>query len=854
MCTRQRKYTMRLIALLSLLIAVSTADTLAQDTSELMTPARFLGYELGERFTRHERVLDYVRHVAEASERVNQESYGETYEHRELVLATISTPANLARIESIRTDNLKRANLLDGNPDGPPVAIVWLSYNVHGNESVSSEAAMQTLYELADAGNPRTGGWLENTVVILDPMINPDGRDRYVNWYNQMVGAEPDMDGDGAEHHEPWVSGRTNHYFFDLNRDWSWLTQQETRARIAQYNRWMPHVHVDFHEQGVNNPYYFAPASPPYHAAITDWQLAFQETIGRNHARYFDANGWLYFTKQVFDLFYPGYGDTFPTFNGAVGMTYEQGGSGYAGLGVKTAEGDTLTLSTRIAGHYTTGMSTVETASDHATELVEQFGAYFDRAMTVPDGEAAAYVLRSPSGQGRLTALAAHLNKLGIQYGSPAEGVRLRGHDYRQNGPGTVTTQSGDLVVPRAQPRGTLVRVLFEPESHIPDSLTYDITAWALPYAYDLDAWAVSAAPELRAWSGETAHAPADVRSGQPAYAYLFAWDDADDAVLLSHLYRTGLRVRAIQEPVTVGGHTFPRGSLVVTRRGNEQFGARFDDEVRAVAAMHDGTAFPVMSGYVDAGPDLGSSDVVYLKPPRVGMLFGSPARTSSVGQTWHLFDETWQYPLTRIPTENLARVDLDDYDVLILPSGSYGSILNDAGMDRLRGWVRGGGRLVALDRAASWLVGKDGFSLKAPEKADPADSTQTRVELEERYADRERARTPRSNPGAVFSIDVDPTHPLAYGFGPSTWLLRLQSDGPPVMIGSSAWNTGTIGGRVSGHVGYEAEAKMPETLSFGSESMGSGTVVYLLDDPIYRGFWYAGRLLMANAIFQVGQ
>ena len=241
-------------------------------------------------------------------------------------------------------------------------AIVWLSYNIHGNEPASTEAAMKVLYALVDPSNAETKQWLQNVVVVIDPCQNPDGRDRYVNWYNNAVGKNFNADPQSREHDEPWPYGRTNHYNFDMNRDWAWQTQKEMQQKLKLYNDWLPQVHVDLHEQEYDAPYYFAPAAQPYHEVITQWQRDFQVQIGKNNAKYFDANGWLYYTKQIYDLFYPSYGDTYPTYSGAIGMTYEQGGID-AGLGIKTSTGDTLTLTDRIAHHYTASMSTIEVSA-----------------------------------------------------------------------------------------------------------------------------------------------------------------------------------------------------------------------------------------------------------------------------------------------------------------------------------------------------------------------------------------------------------------------------------------------------------------------------------------------------------
>ena len=338
----------------------------------LQSPSEFLGYEIGSRFTRNYKVIDYFKYVSNTLSNVKLEKYGETNEHRPLYLSYISSEENIDNLENIRIANLTQTGIIPGSEKNNK-AIVWLSYNVHGNEASSTEAAMLTLYDLVT----KKESWLENTVVIIDPSVNPDGRDRYVNWYNQVKSTPFNINQDAKEHAEPWPSGRPNHYLFDLNRDWAWATQVESAQRIKMYNKWMPHVHVDFHEQYINNPYYFAPAAEPFHEIISDWQREFQTEIGKNHANYFDKEGWLYFTKESFDLLYPSYGDTYPTYMGAIGMTYEQAGHGMAGLGIQTDHGEILTLKDRAIHHLTTGLSTVEIASKNAEKLNTEFRKFF---------------------------------------------------------------------------------------------------------------------------------------------------------------------------------------------------------------------------------------------------------------------------------------------------------------------------------------------------------------------------------------------------------------------------------------------------------------------------------------------
>ncbi|RYE22080.1 MAG: zinc carboxypeptidase, partial [Sphingobacteriales bacterium] len=311
-----------------LLLAIAFVPTLLS-VAQIKSPEEFLGYKIGTRYTPHHKVVSYFQYISTAvPAMVKLQQYGETNEHRPLYVTFIASQENMSNLENIRLNNLRLANLAKDKmmPAETSPAIVWLSYNVHGNETSSSEAAMLTLFSLVDPNFAPSKEWLKNTVVVIDPCLNPDGRDRYINWFNSVVGLEYNPTTIAREHREPWPGGRSNHYNFDLNRDWAWQTQVESQQRIAVYNQWMPQVHVDFHEQGYNEPYYFAPAAEPVHQDITPWQKSFQVVVGKNNAKYFDAEGWQYFTKERFDLLYPSYGDTYPLYNGSIGMTYEQGG------------------------------------------------------------------------------------------------------------------------------------------------------------------------------------------------------------------------------------------------------------------------------------------------------------------------------------------------------------------------------------------------------------------------------------------------------------------------------------------------------------------------------------------------
>ena len=812
------------LQLFALLLALNTY------AQELQSPSEFLGYELGTQFTRHHEVVDYYQYLAAtAPDRVKLNEYGKTNERRPLLLAYISSADNIKNLENIRQEHLKNTSG-EGNPSK---AIVWLSYNVHGNESVSTEASMQTAYELLT----EKAAYLENTVVLVDPCINPDGRDRYVNWYNETKNTPNNVDPNSKEHHEGWLSGRANHYMFDLNRDWAWLTQVESQQRLKFFNKWLPHVHVDFHEQGVDNPYYFAPAAEPFHEVITDFQRDFQKTIGKNHAKYFDANGWLYFTKEVFDLLYPSYGDTYPTYNGGVGMTYEQGGSGRAGLGIITRIGDTLTLKDRIAHHHTTGLSTVEVASNNAQKLNDEFKKFYaNKNFTYKS-----YVLNGD--QDKIDALTKLLDQHEIKY-QAGTATTVKGFNYKTGKTGSMKTSANSLIIPGNQSKGTLVKVLFEPNAMLSDSVTYDITAWSLPHAYGLDAVATTTSVSGDVYEKKTLEsAPLDTS----AYAFLTNWNSMNDARFLAELIQEKIRVRYNYKPFSLDGKKYDRGTLIITRGDNKNL-RDFLGTLQKVASKHHKELTPTQTGFVDSGKDFGSGWVQIIDDVKVAVLSGGPTSTLRFGEIWHFFEQQLHYPFAVLDASYINRVDLSKYDVLILPGGrGYGDFMKGNQLKDLKEWVRSGGKLIAMGGAISSISGEKGFGLKKKEIVkDSSISMQP-------YDGSEREQIKNEITGAIFKTKVDNTHPLAFGYDSSYFTLKLGNNAFDYLSeGNVVYLEKNQNKPVSGFAGSIAQKHIDKTLVFGVEDFGRGSVVYMVDNPLFRGFWENGKLFFANAIFMV--
>lgn len=810
----------------------------------LQSPEQYMGYKIGTRYTRHHKVVDYFRSVAQARpEMVKIEKYGETNEGRELIVAYIASPENLQKLESIRTNNLGLAGLAanKGTTENAP-AIVWLSYNVHGNETSSSEAAMLTLWSLVDPGNAQTKEWLKNTVVIMDPCINPDGRDRYVNWYNGVVGTHFNPDPASREHAEPWPGGRANHYNFDLNRDWAWQTQVESQQRIKKYNQWMPQVHVDFHEQGINEPYYFAPAADPLHEVITPWQKDFQVLIGKNNARYFDRNGWLFFTKERFDLLYPSYGDTYPIYNGAIGMTFEQGGGPRGGLGIINEDGDTLTLLDRATHHYTTGLSTIETASQNHQKLLDEFRKYFDDGQAGKIGEYKTYVMTSRD-ENKIKAVIKLLDQNGIAHGSLTN-KNFRGYNYTTGKEDAYADEGYHVAVSAFQPRSAMAKVLLEPRTVVTDSNTYDITAWSVPYAYGVKGYAVKEKLELT----NAVKLVAALHEARSSYGVLIPYQSLNAAKAMAYMLKNGVKVRFSEKPFTYQGRNFDRGTLLILKTSNP---VNWNEVANEACKLFNLQPVAVETGFMDKGADFGSPDVKIINSAlRVAMLTGDQTASGSAGEVWHFFEKQLEYPITLLNAADLARINIRNYQVLIMPDGNY-RVLNDKSVaDKLKDFVRNGGKLIALDNAVSLLASSDwGIKLKDDKTEEKGEYAHVK-----KYADRESQYLTNSIPGAIYKLELDNTHPL--GFGYPDHYFTLKQDGNMFEFMKEGWNVGVMkkDAYVTGFAGSKLKPKLKDGVVFGVQDIGSGNVIYFAENPLFRNFWENGKLLICNAVFLVGQ
>ncbi|HBC78576.1 MAG TPA: zinc carboxypeptidase [Bacteroidales bacterium] len=817
----------------------------------IKSPGEFLGYELGTQFTFHYRAVDYFRYIAESSTQAEYREYGTTYEGRQLGVCIVSSEENLSRLDEYRKNNLIKTGLSEGSFTGKQIPIIWLGYNIHGNESAGMETAMKTLYTLVSGSYPGAEEWLKTCIIIIDPCQNPDGRDMYTNRFRNSQNLIPNPDGKSAEHNQGWPVPRTNHYMFDLNRDWTWQTQTETSQRIELYNQFMPQVHADFHEMGAESTFFFPPGATPWHEVITPWQHDFHTLMGKGNAALFDEKSKLYFTKENFDLFCPSFGDTWPLFNGAIGFTYEQGGSGVSGLAYKQKSDDTLTLKKRIDGHFLASMATLKVSYENRDKLITEFNKFFSDNVNKPAFQFKSIIIKGSNRKPDLEDLFHLLAKNQIRYSYAGNtGKKYKGFDYLANGEGEVTIEKGDILVSAFQPQSRFVQVLFEPDSKASDSLSYDLTAWALPYAYNLKAYALI--DQIKPLDGKVETAEIVNNSIDSPYGYAVQYDGFNVLKFISELQLKKIRSRYSMKPFTIGEKNYERGSFIITRGDNLNMENKLDKIISDLAGRLKVSITPLTTGLSEKGKDAGSDYSPLMKRPSVAVISGKASTSTEVGELWYFFERELNYPVSLINSTDVKNTDLSDYDVLLVTSGNYPDL-----KDTIVDYAKRGGRVVLLEKAISIFASEKSTSLfksvetrtaeqKAAEKKEKSDD----LSLLKKFGDEKRHLLSESSAGSIYKVTVDTTNPFGFGLG-REWFIMKETQPYPFLAKGN--NIGYIleNKPVSGFAGYKYQKLIKNTMVIGSESVGKGEVIYITDDPYFRAFWKSGRDLLWNVVFR---
>lgn len=846
----------RLSAFLRLVGAIAWLALLAGPAAALgqdpPSPEAILGYPMGERFTDVAGIGRYFEALAGSSDLVTIERYGESVEGRPLARAVIASAENRARLDEIlaanaeltrpETSPARAGGIVAANP-----AVVYFSYGVHGNESSSSEAAMWTAWDLA-RGAYGLDGALDSLVVVLDPVANPDGRDRYVHWYRTARGERPNPHPDTREHAEPWPGGRFNHYLFDLNRDWAWAVQPETRARLDSWGRWNPQVHVDFHEMGYGSTYFFFPPTEPINPLYPDHILDWGRRFGEANARAFDERGWLYYTTEDFDLFYPGYGDTWPSLVGAIGMTYEQAGGGEAGLAVERPDGSILTLADRIERHRTAGNATLRAAAGGRGTLLSDF-ARFHREV---DRGLADVLLVPGERSGRAEALVGMLRRQGVEVeradrAFPAEADPHPGWSERERFP------AGTYRVRARQPRGRLALTLLRPEIVLNAEFSYDIAAWSLPYAFGVEAHSVRRSLAA-VWTAGTGPAPVpDAGPVEAGYGYLVPPVVAATPAVARFL-ASGGRAWVSPDTVRVASGRFVPGTLFLPRGRASGLDRRIHESGLEPWAV------PVSGGLTPTGPDLGSGEARPIELPRIALLGGPEISPTSFGAHWHFLEREAELPFDAVDAGEVAALALETYDVVVVPAVGDGFLdrLGSGGLEGIERWVRSGGTLIVVEDGAEALGDTlFGIATRGAPTGDTLDSDRRIERALRKRAERERERWRERVPGSVLEVELDPRHPLAFGAGADGLGDRMfvLSDGsafePDTTFESPAFFREDLE-PTSGPIAESSLEQLRRGAWMVEKEVGDGTAILFADDPLFRGFWFAGFRPYLNAILFV--
>ncbi len=804
-------------------------------SENIPSPETFLGYGIGEHHTRHDRIVAYMEKLAEVSDRVSIHYYGKTHEGRKLVILTLTSPENLANLEVLKKQHLAftRPEGVASNYGAVPI-FVNLGYNVHGNEPSSSEAALLTAYTFAASNAPEILDYLDKAVIFIDPTINPDGRDRHTQWANSYQGTPNVPDPQDAEHNEYWPGGRTNHYWFDLNRDWLLGIHPESRGKLAWYHEWYPNVVTDFHEMGTQSTYFFEPMKTNASLDPIMPKENYEDLnnmFGAGFARALDSIGSFYFTKEVFDGTYPGYGSSYPDLQGGLGLLFEQASS--RGHRQTTAFGE-ITFPFTIRNQYISSITTVKTAVKNRGYMRKYQQDFFKSAL-----------------------VNASKSKIkGYTFGDAHDANRTKAFIDKLLLHRIDTYKWGDkYLVPTQQAQYRMVQTMFETYSKYRDSVYYDASGWSVANFYNMKYRPVTSTDR-----GERITSTDNLVKVSPVlesnYAYIVDWDDYNAPAALHYLQQKGLVVSAAFRPFTAqagdGVKNFGSGSLVVPVSLQKKSAKVVFDLIKTAQQRFQVPIYGANSGYSRGGIDLGSRYVRPLKKPKAMMLIGNGIRSYEAGEIWHLLDTRVHMPITKIPMRNFDRANFDKYNTLVMVSGNYK--LTEKQQDKIKDWVSKGNTLITIGSATKWAIEKKLVQEKLTDaKKDSTEKVTKKITVRRPYADAEENIGKESVGGVILRVDLDLTHPLAFGYrdknipvykNNEVWL--LPSKNAYATVAKYAQNP-----HIDGFITKKnMEERVKPSASLVVSKVGRGRAVLFADNPNFRGSWYGTNKLFLNALF----
>lgn len=802
------------------------------------TPEQVLGYQVGDWHVTHDQLVMYMKAVAAASDRVIIQETGRTYEMRPQVVLTISSPANLAKLDQIKADRLKLRDPNSSLDIGKMPVVMFMGYSVHGNEPSGANASLLAAYHFAAANE--IAGELENIVLLLDPAINPDGLNRFASWVNSHKAYNLNGDPNGAEYNEAWPRGRTNHYWFDLNRDWLPVQHPESRNRVKVFQEWLPNIHLDFHEMGTNSTFFFQPGVPSrMHPLTPTKNFELTEKIGTYHAKALDQIGSLYYNQENYDDFYYGKGSTYPDVQGSIGILFEQASS--RGHLQESANG-MLSFPFTIRNQFTANLSSYKAANEMRVEL-NQWMKDFYKGIAVETAADVnkAYIFGSKDDDARSFHLADLILQHNIKVFSLNEDITVNGKEFKGK---------NAYIVPADQPQYRLIKAMFETRTTFQDSLFYDISAWTYPMAFNLDYMALNSkilnlANVTEVSKSSLELAPGKVIGVAGAYQYAMEWSDYYAPKAAYDLMEAGFLVRVSQAGFGVtGGKEFGRGTLLIGTGESKMDPQQMHQKLTQIAEGAHVDIYALTSGYT-TGANLGSTTIAPLKIPKIALLVEGGVDSYEAGEIWHLLDQRYEMPVTLLPMDAIGGNTLDRYNVILMPDGRYNS-LGKSGAATLKSWISEGGTLIAKGGALRFLSENEVGNITFRKGAESEKG------LQRNYAEYENATGAKVTGGAIFNAKLDITHPIGYGYESSEIhtfrndnLFMEPSENPyanPVVYTDSPLASGYL------HPSNLEGLKNGGVVRISG--VGQGRIIGFVDNMNFRAFWFGTNKLYANAIF----
>ncbi|MBW2937604.1 zinc carboxypeptidase [Aureisphaera sp. CAU 1614] len=798
------------------------------------TPKSIVGHEVGEWHITHDKLVYYMYALAEASDRITIENRGTTFEGRPILLLTITSPSNHKNIETLKaqhlalTENGSNALAIESMP-----IVVYQGFSIHGNEPSGSNAALAEAYYLAAAQGPKIEELLKNTIILFDPSFNPDGLQRFSTWANQHKAQNINPDPNDREYSEVWPGGRTNHYWFDLNRDWLPAQLPESRARIKTFHDWYPNILTDHHEMGTNSTFFFQPGIPSRtHPLTPKKNQELTAAIGKFHAKAFNKLGSFYYTEEDYDDFYYGKGSTFPDINGAVGILFEQGSSrGHA----QESENGILTFPYTIRNQFTAALSTLEAAVSMRTEMLNYQRDFYANARSEASKDNRVFVFGDEKDAAKTYHLAEILQRHKIKF-------RELYSDYTSNGK---TFKKGyAFAIPKNQKQSRLINAMFEKRTTFQDSLFYDISAWSFPLAFNLDfeeSSTVQMGLEVTDLKLPTPTVP-----NPNAYAYLMEWHEYYAPKALSAILENDIRAKVAMQPFTVEGKKYDYGTILIPVQNQKLNDAELFSFIKKVSGDASISIASVATGLTQ-GIDLGSGEFRAITPQKVAVLVGDGINPYDAGEIWHLFDTRYQMKITKLEVNDLSRTDLSKYTDIILPA-TWGSGPDKNTTEKLKDWTKNGGNLIAFRNSGKWLNSNELLKMELKTEKDTAQN----ISFEQR-GDYYGAQVIG---GAIFEAELDRSHPIAFGYKNAT-LPLFRNTTMFVTADKDSYNNPiqyTSNPLLSGYISSKNLSLLKNTVPFKTSRLGKGRVMYFTDNTNFRAFWYGTNKLLMNAIFFGGE